>query len=342
MNDKKFNANISNFTCTFMVDGVAHPLLNYFEKIFYPALSDKSLFKSVKSTNTTYHITDLKLIKINDDVIALTGKHVKRTILEISEDYSIRDGFFGSSKKEPSAPYATFILTLNNHRLIYYKNKKGAPSLRNFQDTCRKILSKYTYRERKKMKDELLKNNRYFNGKKYDYIKDFSEEVLDKIYPKADLNIVAIESEHLVSKKFEEINKISSVTFRFHPTNNEPLNYDSVFERGFAILKDTESNSMNQTLNSPKNKNAIRNAIVHSNGRTDYTINARNNLGESLVITPKHVSENFEISVDLDEDIEKTTTKVYNQLDTNEALTLETEENKSLFNKLKSRLIALL
>ncbi|MDT9335860.1 hypothetical protein P3F01_05615 [Clostridium perfringens] len=342
MNDKNLNANISNFTCTFMVDGIAYPLLDYFENIFYPALSDKSLFKSVTSTKTTYHITDLKLIKINDDVIALTGKHVKRTILEISEDYSIKDGFFGSSKKEPSAPYATFILTLNNHRLIYYKNKKGAPSVSNFQSTCRKILSKYTYRERKKMKDEFFKNKYSFNGKQYKYVKDFSEEILDKIYPKADLNIVAIESENLVTKKFEEITKISSVIFRFHPTNNEPLNYDSVFEKGFAILKDTESNSMNQTLNSPKNKDAIKNAIMSSNGRTDYTINAKNNYDEPIVITPNHVSETFSVSVDLDEDIEKTTVKVYNQLKDNEALKLETEENKSLFNKLKSRLIALL
>ncbi|TBX17485.1 hypothetical protein BFS06_04585 [Clostridium perfringens] len=342
MNTKNFNANISNFTCTFMVDKKPLPLLNYFETIFYPALKDKSLFKSVYSTKTTYHITDLKLIKINDDVIALTGKHIKRTILEISEDYDINAGFIGSSKKEPSAPYATFILTLNNHRLIYYKNKKGAPTISNFQSTCRSILSSFIYKERKKLKNEFYNNNYSYNGKKYKYVKDFSDEILDKLYPKAELNIVPIESSELVEKKFEEIHKISNVTFRFYPTNNEPLNYDSVFEKGFAILEDTESNSMNQTLNSPKNKDAIKNAIASSDGRTDYTINAKNESNEDIRITPNHVSENFEISVDLDDDIENSTTEVYNQLKDNEALSKESPENKSLFKKFKEQLIALL
>lgn len=332
-------ANIANFTCTFKVEGKTEPMLKYFEKIIYPAFNCKNLIRSTNKGLTRFHLTDVHLINFGQ-TIALIGKHVKRTIVTLSPDFNENQGFFGDEEKKPSAPYSTFIILLDNHRIIYYRNKPGAPTLQNFQSTSRKIINEYVVQKRKELKKELKENKNIYNNKKYKYIEEFSNEVLLKKYPLANLNIVPIESKMLVEEAFKNIHKISNVRFKFFIPNNEAVDYNNFFASCTKIVKETGSKSMTQNLSSPEKVDVIENAIKTSGGKTDYKINAINENKESFTITPDSVSETIPLSIDENDTIETQTKKVYNCLKENNAVNTISEENKTLFEKFKPKFLS--
>ena len=333
-------ANIANFTCTFRVNGEAEPMLKYFEKILWPAFNHKTLIRTTNKGLTRYHLTDVQLINLNG-TIALIGKHVKRTIITLSPDYNIKDGFFGDEEKKPSAPYSTFIILLDNHRIIYYKNKPGAPNLKSFESTAKRILDEFIRLKHKELKENLENNNRIYNGKKYKYIEDFRNEVLFSEYPLANLNIVPIESETLVEEAFKRIHKISSVKFRFFIPNNEPVDYNNFFASCTQIVKETGSKSMTQNLTSPEKVDVVENAIKTSGGKADYVLKAVDEDKEGFTITPDSVSETIPLSVEEDETIENQSKKVYNHLKDNNAINTISEENKKLFKSFKPKILSL-
>ena len=98
-------------------------MLDYFKTI-WPAFNDKNLIRTTYRKKNPelpikYHISDTQIIELKDGNLALVGKHIKRTILEISDDKD--QGFIG--EPEDSAPYSTFIILLHNHRVIHLPTK---------------------------------------------------------------------------------------------------------------------------------------------------------------------------------------------------------------------------
>ena len=267
---KKATATLANFNCTMKFNNDVKPMLNFFNDIIYPALSDKSLYYETKKNK--FYISDLKVIQLKDGPIALVGKHIKRTTLDIYPDYDANVGFIGNQSSSPSAPDSNFILLLNNHRIIYYNNKSGAPTISAFSSTVRNIVFKYitnirssilntitsvpeSFAKQNKLfyqveKSDKIKFFRYeYNGVYYKTLADFKFRYLDVFVPYPEINVVAIESPTLIKEAFENIKKIKKVEFKFYKPNNEPLNFDSIFELGSELLEQTGSTSVKNTLN---------------------------------------------------------------------------------------------
>lgn len=340
---EKHLATLANFNCTFKVNDETFGMLHFFKDIIWPALNDKSLIRVTKKDkviHTKYHISDLKIVEVANGSLALVGKHIKRTLLEISPDYATDKGFFGTDAIKPSAPYSTFIILLNNHRVIYFPNKTGAPDIRSFAATIDKIITLYIKNSRTILKKQLIANDFIFNEVKYKGIKEFVDNYLDIILPFPELNVVAVESPELVKDAFDDIKTIRKVTFKFYKPNNEPLDFNNFFARSFDILNATGSSSMNQTLNSPTENNIIQDAVTSSEGKTDYTIDAVNNNAENVKLTPDKITQRLPIEIDNSNSIEDNAQKVYNQVKEKEILTKVSEDNeksyKTFFSFLKS------
>lgn len=334
---EKHLATLANFNCTFKVDNETYGMLDFFESIIWPALNDKKLMRIVKKDkriHTRFHISDLHLVEIEDGLIALVGKHIKRTLLEISPDYDTNVGFFGESDIRPSAPYSTFIILLNNHRVIYFPNKSGAPDIRSFASTINDILRKYIHINRRILKEQLKANNYIFDGIKYDYIQTFTSSYLEKVLPFPELNVVPIESPELAKQAFANIKNIKKVTFKFYKPNNEPIDFNNFFARSFDVLDATGSSSLNQTLNAPTKNEVIQEAVTSSEGKTDYKVFAVDNNSEPLELTPDKITQKVPIQIHAEHTIESTSKEVYNQVKNKKILTEVSETNKKTYLKI--------
>mgnify|MGYP000411889737 CR=1 FL=1 len=350
----KATASLANFNCTLKINNETLPMLEFFQELLYPALNDKTLYKETKTTK--YYIADIKLIKLENGPYALIGKHIKRTILDIFPDYHTNTGFVGKHSQSPSAPDADFILLLNNHRVIYYTDKKGAPTVSSFGSTIRCIVNKYISRlrdaEMNSLKEisrsEALKLNLVYTneksktqlfyryehrGKYYKNLVDFKTRYLDMKLPYPEINVVAIESPTLISEAFKNLQKIKKVEFKCYKLNNEALDADDMFANLHDILEKTGSNSVTNTLRSPENKEVIQNALTSSKGKTDYKVEATTNDGEPITISPSSVSEKVQIDIISNDDIEKNASFVYNQLKEKTSIKEISESNLDVYIK---------
>lgn len=351
---EKYSATLANFNCTQRIKGQTIPMLYFFKHIIWPALNDNELFRETGKEmqyKNKFYISDVKLVKLNDsdkDPIAIVGKHIKRTILNIRPDFDAKKGFIGNASQSPSAPYSTFILLLNNHRVIYFPNDKGAPNVQSFSATIGHIVTSYVSKQRTQITNQLIKVNNsknkgyLLNDLHFDNLKNFRETYLDVNFQFPDVNVVAIESKDLVDEAFSQISKIKSVTFKFYKPNNEPLNFNNLFESCYNIIEQTKSTSLNQVLRNPEEKDLIRDGISSSEGKLDFNVQAVDDNNEPLSIQPDSVSLKVHVHVDMEETIDIVASNIYNQVKDKSCIKEVSEENENLYNELIDSVSALI
>jgi len=134
---KSRNLNFANFICHF---GDKHEMLDLASEIVIPAFSSK--FRR-KYSDTEYLFLDVQLLNLASEevtVTALAGRFVKDT--QLQREQVLKDGALVRDQRTlESAPSALFVLILNNHKLVYLPETKGAPSLEAFRATAQRFLS---------------------------------------------------------------------------------------------------------------------------------------------------------------------------------------------------------
>ncbi len=356
-------ATLANFNCTIKDGTEVIPMLNFFEHIVYPALNNSKIYKQTKRNK--YYISDLKVIKLENGPFALVGKHIKKTILDIYPDYNAEEGFIGEQSSAPSAPDSNFILLLNNHRLIYYSSKSGAPTISSFSSTIKYMINDYVSKQRSTIlnlikelspkqaiekgalyKNETNNKNKYFryeyDGEFYKNIIDFKIRYLDVKFPFPETNIIPIESQALIEEAFNNIKKIKKVEFKFYKPNNDVLDFDSIFEQSYSILEKSNSTSVKTVLNSPEEISVVKSAINSSNGKTSYKIDATSKNDEPIQLIPDKVSEKVIITVENSDNIENESASVYNQVKDKTAVKEISDDNESLYLKMKAIISSLM
>lgn len=336
----KNTCNIANFNCTFNVNGTLKPLLEYFEEIIFPALTDPNLQRITrknKRVTAEYFLYDVQLVKIGEDDYALMGKHVKRAHLKIDQDITPEEGIKHIGEIKTSAPYSTFILLLKNHRVIYFKESdQGAPDIRSFAVTAREVISKYIKGKRINLINELNSNSFYYNSKHYTSINDFTEEVLNKQYPFAELNIVPIESRELVKAHFAKIKKINSLSLSIYKLNSE-LHYDNYFENVSEFANKLGTSKVEQTVKNIDNVKEVQNMVSNLNGQVDYKIKSTTEDNTKVTLTPKDVTESIEVEYDESSSDSDKANQIINNLNTRQEIQKEiSSENTNHYNSLKN------
>lgn len=136
-----FEFEIANFVCKFNENN----LMDLFEEVVLPAFHRDDKWKIA---NGTFFFKDVSMIsyQTNDELYyALAGKFIRNTVLRRQQYHDDVTGeLIQDDQSLPSSPSAFFVLILNNHRLIYLKETKHAPTLEMFRSTAETFLKRET------------------------------------------------------------------------------------------------------------------------------------------------------------------------------------------------------
>lgn len=296
----KFDVNLANFNCTFKLSENVLPMLKFFEKLIYPAVTNEEYVR--KSRDSEYYLTEVELVNLSDSEeepeYALIGKHVKRHLVTIKNDFKVGKGFIPVGETKHSAPFSVFILLLKNHRIIHFKDQRESPTLNALGTTIKVFTNFYRYELIQKIVtengSEYLKHRSKLvdkNGRR-EINKYFKEEV----YPEPDINIVPIPSDHLIEEQMKHIKKIQSLSFRVFPLNHE-IDTNEFLSAVRQITENFETPSGQVNFNSPKNIPAVTKVLKESDGLADFTVKAVTDQGQ-ITLKPEEFSESIPVRVE--------------------------------------------
>ena len=141
MRRKKFNLELGNFICRF---GSKKVLLDLADEIIIPAFTDPNLSRGFGKTKYFFH--EVKLVAIPNTsqkpILGIIGRFVKDTTLEREQIFKEGKGLIKDSSSIKSSPSSIFLLILHNHRLLYVKETKYAPSKETFGHTALNFIRK--------------------------------------------------------------------------------------------------------------------------------------------------------------------------------------------------------
>ena len=134
MAEKTLNMEMGNLICRF---GKEKVLLDLIDEIVLPSFFDELLIRSYSKTSYFFHKVSPVILSDdkNEKVIGIAGRFIKDTTLEREQIFEQDKGLVKDSESIRSSPSAIFLLILNNHRLIYVKETKNAPSKESFKST---------------------------------------------------------------------------------------------------------------------------------------------------------------------------------------------------------------
>lgn len=231
----KKKISVANFNVIFVDGQEEKPLLEYFDTIFMPAITSNVIRKSGDST---YRLMQVKVVESNKGYL-LTGIIVKKTVLEVKSDLDEEGNLVEKDEKIPTAPYSSFVIYLENHRMVYAENQKGSPDLRSFRSTIYYLLNQYIRNLKMDTEDE---------------------------FPIPVINVVGIPTRKNISETLQEVEKINKLVLRFYPLNGD-LDFDGLFD-GIAtdLRKLVGSKNGEIVLKSPKNINGVVEVTEKSQG----------------------------------------------------------------------------
>jgi hypothetical protein len=129
----------ANFICHFG----DHVLLDYLDEIVLPAFLNDRRIRIYGGSR--YLLLDVKLVNLQSQwepgavTAALIGRFVMDTVLQ-RDQILVDDKIVNDAQSIKSAPSSLFVLTLENHKLMYARQVAGAPGMSAFRTTMEMLL----------------------------------------------------------------------------------------------------------------------------------------------------------------------------------------------------------
>lgn len=199
-----------NYTLTFGADKV---LLDYLFEIVMPSFTEMKYTKSFKGTEYFFLDTELVILEDTEEpTLAIKGKIIKNT--KIKRHQIFKNGGIVDDKKElESAPSSSFLLVLNNHRIIFTKDVPAAPTLKNLETVSKSFLIK--------------RHNEYINEIHKKQEKKTPKKRIEIENPKPELRITPLTDRESLSNFVLRFETINNVTIKLLTTNNEEIDNDA-------------------------------------------------------------------------------------------------------------------
>lgn len=264
MSERSLNMEMGNLVCRF---GNEKVLLDLADEVVLPCFTDSSLVRSYNKTSYFFHEVTPVLFrnKENEDVVGISGRFIKDTTLEREQIFEEGKGLVRDSESMRSSPSAIFLLILNNHRLIYVKETKNAPSKESFRSTLLYFL-------RAKHKEFI--GNEYERLSSEQQINEEQHRVTKKdIYesnPRPTLELIPLTSEDSIEefiKKYSILKIVEiSLSDRNDENDNDPF-FEELQKRKDAIGSKNSTVKHSNTKGLDKNKavNEITEATTQGN-----------------------------------------------------------------------------
>ena len=275
-----------NFTLLF---GEKKVMSDYILDIVMPAFEEMKYTRSLKYGD--YFFIDTELIVLdesdeNNPILGVMGRIVKNTLIKRDQIF-IGGGLLDNKKELESAPSSSFLLILNNHRLIFSKEVTGGPTISNFTNTCQNFF--------------FLCHTEYIN-EQYDYRKTekITKKELKIETPEPLLRITSLSSSQDLKDfvlRFEHINDIS---IKLLTTNNEEINNDNFWKSLDKSRK--EMNSENAKVQYSNSKNGLKPDNVYKEvstaselGNSEIMMNGKDLYGDKI----RGNNDDFKLTVDI-------------------------------------------
>ena len=260
-------AQVANLNITFGEGEL--PLLEFFDTVFYPAITSGI---SRKSYDDYYMFKEIEISKNNSGVYILRGKLVKKTTLEIKSDLNEYGELIDKDEQYSAAPYSYFIINLKNHRLVFMPNQKGSPTLANFKSTIAYVIETYINN---------INNHRDEKNK------------IDSPM----IRVVGVPSVKSMSELLENVEKIQLLRLKFYP-----LNGDIDYSEAFGIL----TNNTRRTLDckngeilfrSPKSIDGVIEVLEKAGGTICPVLKVKTKNGSTATLNDYQLSERYEFEM---------------------------------------------
>lgn len=277
----KKKMSIANFNTVFEKNDKEMPMLECFDTIIMPALTNDYI---KKYNNAKMFFDEINVIEDEDGEYILTGILVKDTILEVKHNYDYQESkLIDKIGEYPSAPYSLFIIYLKNHRMILIRDQKGSPSLSNFRTMIKAVIDDYVRKVNRKLEQE---------GK--------------ELLPIPLVNVVGISSGSDINNILGGVEKVTKLMLRFYPLNGDgDMDFSEVFKGILKTRHDLGCSTGNIIYNSPGKINEVGELIEKVDGTMEPIVWVRYPGSKvDSKITMDTVIENTEISV-ADDDTKK-------------------------------------
>lgn len=295
-----------NFNVTFGETDA--PLLDYFETVLYPALTNKSARTVLADGCTTnYFFDDVNILQLENGEYILCGYFIKDTFIKI--ETVLDEGILTiKNEKYPTAPYSIFVLFLKNHRVALYQNERLSPDLRSFNATIKYIIDEYIKKINKKI------------------------ENIDDRLPNAKINIIGLPmTETMIEEKISSVKKIKEMKVKLFP-----LNGDCDFTEAFACMRElnncVDSKKSDFVLKSPKNRQGVSEVISNTHGLVDIVLDVEYRNGTKGKIKSEGFTEKMPFST-TESNLMTQVHQIASTALENPEMKIYSEENKRIFER---------
>ena len=232
MSENSLSMEMGNLICRF---GREKVLLDMSDEIVLPCFFDKTLVRSYSKTSYFFHEVSPVLLSngASGSVVGIAGRFIKDTTLEREQIFEEGKGLVKDNGSMRSSPSALFLLVLNNHRLIYVKETKDAPSKESF---CSTLLSFLRDKHRQYIEAEF---ERFMATREADPHSDrVTKKDLYEQTPRPTLELIPLTSEDSIEefvRKYSILKTIEiSLSDRNDETDNDPF-FEELQKRKDAI-----------------------------------------------------------------------------------------------------------
>lgn len=241
---RTLNMEMGNLICRF---GQELVLLDLAEEIVLPALLADNQVREYGSTKFFFHDVQPVLLPNEDGTsVGIVGRFIKDTNLSREQIFDEKKGLIQDSESIRSSPSAIFLLILDNHRLVYVKETKGAPTQDNFKSTLLCFLRE----SHSRFIDNLFEEKRAARENNQN-LKRVTKKELRIKYPAPTLEIIPLTSGDSIEKFIRKYKTLKTLEIAFGQRNDENDN-DPFFDQ--VQQKKDEIGSTRSTLRHSNNK----------------------------------------------------------------------------------------
>lgn len=230
-------------------------------------------------------------------VLGISGRIVKNTKLKRDQIFRTKGGIIEDKSELETAPSSTFLLILNNHRLILCKEVPGAPTIKNFQST-----SQYCLKEQyKRFIDKKYESAKALRDKNPDLDRVTKKSIVDE-YPYPSLRITPLSDKESLKDFVERLKHIDKVTIKLLPTNREEIDNDD-FWSDFGRRRE-EMNSKTAKVEFSNSKEGLDGKKVYEQassasnlGNSEVNFKGYDEHGDTILGS----NDDFSLTIELDE-----------------------------------------
>lgn len=305
----KKNAQIANFNVVF--GDKERPMLDCFESIVYPSFIS-GITKVIDGNE--YLFKNVEVSEPCGGKYVLSGKIVKKTVLEIKSDIDEKGDLIEKDEKYSAAPFSSFAINLLNHRMIFMPNQKGSPTLANFRGLVKYAMDAYVRQCNKSLSKE--------NYLEY-----------------AMINVVGIPSARSMDELLDNVEKINSLTLRFYPLNGD-IDYTDVFGVLTTDMR-SEVGCKNGEIvfKSPKSITGIKKILEKAAGTIDPILKVVTKGKSKATLKDYELSEKYEIDFSDDTSFDAESEVLVDKISTISTLNYTNSEHETIYERNKSKII---